>query len=295
MQSFNEYAPLRRVGLRRPEEAFRSEARIAAQWQDLGWRGAPDFKAAVREYDAFVGALTDSGAEAVFLAGDDGLSLDSLYVRDTAIATKKGVVICRLGKEARRPEGPQTGHGLEAAGIALAGAVENKGRLEGGDFVWLADQTAAVGLTYRSNSDGVWQLKALLGDGSEELIVIDLPHYKGPDDVFHLMSILSPLDKDLALVFSPLMPISFRRRLLSLGIKLVEAAEEEFETKGCNVLALGPRRCLAVDGNPETRRRLEQAGCEVLVYAGEEITQKGDGGPTCLTLPLLRGTNDSRG
>ncbi len=290
MRCFNEYAHLRKVGLRTPEAAFHSGARIAAQWRELGWRGAPDFKAAVREYDGFVTALAGSGAEPVFLPGAEDLTLDAIYVRDSAIATKRGVMLCRMGKPARRGEPASVAEGLDAAGITLTGKVENPGLLEGGDFVWLDDQTCVVGLTYRTNTDGVWQLKGHLGDGAEHMVLVDLPHYKGPDDVFHLMSVLSPLDQDLALVFSPLMPISFRRKLLDMGIELVEAAEEEFETKGCNVLALGPRLCLAVDGNPQTRRRLEAAGCEVLVYEGREITQKGDGGPTCLTLPLERAT-----
>lgn len=288
MQSFNEYAPLRKVGLRSPETAFASEVQIAAQWQELGWRAAPDFKAAIREYEGFARQIIDAGAEAIFLSGGDGLSLDSLYVRDSAIATKKGVVLCRMGKAARRGEPDVTGECLEDAGLTVAGHIEGEARLEGGDFVWLEENACAVGITYRSNVDGIWQLKGFLGDGSEELIVVDLPHYKGPDDVFHLMSILSPLDKDLALVHSPLMPITFRRKLESLGIEMVEVVPEEFDGKGCNVLALGPRLCLAADGSPETRRRLEKAGCEVLVYEGREITHKGDGGPTCLTLPLER-------
>lgn len=288
MQSFNEYAPLRKVGLRSPETAFASEAQIAAQWQELGWRAAPDFTAAVREYEGFARKIMDAGAEAVFLSGGGGLTLDSIYVRDSAIATKKGVVLCHMGKAARRSEPDVTGECLEDAGLTVAGRIEGEARLEGGDFVWLDENSCAVGITYRSNVDGIWQLKGQLGDGSEELIVVDLPHYKGPEDVFHLMSILSPLDKDLALVHSPLMPITFRRKLESLGIELVEVVPEEFDGKGCNVLALGPRLCLAADGSPETRRRLEQAGCEVLVYEGREITHKGDGGPTCLTLPLER-------
>ena len=288
MQTFNEYAPLRKVALRSPETAFASEAQLADQWRQLGWRAAPDFKAAIREYEGFARKIIDAGAEAVFLSGGAGLTLDSLYVRDSAITTKKGVVLCRMGKDARQGEPDVTGECLEDAGVTVAGHIEGTARLEGGDFLWLEENSCAVGITYRSNVDGIWQLKGLLGDGSEELILVDLPHYKGPDDVFHLMSILSPLDKDLALVHSPLMPISFRRRLKSLGIELVEAAEEEFESMACNVLALGPRLCLTLDGNPLTRRRLEQAGCEVLVYEGREISRKGDGGPTCLTLPLER-------
>ena len=123
-----------------------------------------------------------------------------------------------------------------------------------------------------------------------EVLVVDLPHFRGQDDVFHLMSVLSPLDEDLLLVYSPLLPVSFRERLLSDGFQLVEVPEEEFyaETQGCNALAVGPRVVVAIDGNPETKRRMEAAGCEVHTYAGAEISVKGGGGPTCLTKPLER-------
>jgi N-dimethylarginine dimethylaminohydrolase len=120
------------------------------------------------------------------------------------------------------------------------------------------------------------------------VITVDLPHYKGVEDVFHLMSIFSPVDKDLAVVYSPLMPIRFRNLLLEMNYKLVEVPKEEFESMGCNVLAIGPRKCVMVEGNPKTRQALEKAGCEVLVYSGKEISVKGGGGPTCLTRPLLR-------
>ena len=115
-----------------------------------------------------------------------------------------------------------------------------------------------------------------------------LPHYKGPEDVFHLMSILSPVDTNIAVVYSPLMPIAFRDYLLSRNIHLIEVPDEEFESMGCNVLALEPGVCPMVEGNPKTRLMLEEAGCKVIVYKGHEISVKGGGGPTCLTRPLYR-------
>jgi len=120
------------------------------------------------------------------------------------------------------------------------------------------------------------------------IIVVELPHYKGPSDVFHLMSILSPVDKDLAVVYSPLMPIKFRNHLLERGYTLVEVPDAEFESMGCNVLAVAPRQCIMVEGNPITQQGLEQAGCKVTTYKGAEISVMGGGGPTCLTRPMLR-------
>lgn len=286
--ALNEYGPIRRIALRHAREAFGGRAAAERQWRELGWRGAPDFEAAAAEYDRFAGIIAESGAELVYLPDGAGLSLDSIYLRDALIPGPEGAVLCNMGKAAREAEPAAAGRALADRGLPVIGAVAGEGRIEGGDLVWLDERTCIVGLTYRTNAEGVRQLRGILGDGVA-VETVDLPHYKGPDDVFHLMSILSPLDKDLALAYSPLMPVGFRRRLLDRGIALVEAAEEEFEAKGCNVLALGPRRCLALEGAPETRRRLEAAGCEVLTYRGDEISNKGDGGPTCLARPLARG------
>jgi N-dimethylarginine dimethylaminohydrolase len=147
-----------------------------------------------------------------------------------------------------------------------------------------------VGRGYRTNDEGIEQLRALLADGVDELLVVPSPHWNGPTDVFHLMSVISPLADDLALVYSPLLPVPFRQGLLARGFELVEVPDDEFDSMGCNVLALAPRVALAVEGNPETRRRMEQAGVQVHTFEGEEISAKGCGGPTCLTRPLERAT-----
>jgi N-dimethylarginine dimethylaminohydrolase len=162
---------------------------------------------------------------------------------------------------------------------------------ERGDVLWLDERTVVVGRGYRTNDAGISQFRDLLGTAVDEVIVVPLPHWRGPGDVFHLMSIISPVDHDLAVVYSPLMPVTFRELLLERGMSLVEVPDEEFATMGANVLALGHRRALMLSGNPVTRRRLEAAGVEVMEYDGENISTKGGGGPTCLTRPLLRTAN----
>src|SRR5262249_7682312 len=169
----------------------------------------------------------------------------------------------------------------------IAGTIPGTGRVEGGDAVWLDETTLVVGRGYRTNDEGIRQVQEILGP-EVEVLSVPLPHWRGPADVFHLMSILSPIDRDLALVYSKLMPIPFRELLLSRGFHLVETPDEEFESLGCNVLALGPRRCLMLDCNPVTLGRLEQAGAHVEVFAGGDICLKGSGGPTCLTRPIGR-------
>ncbi len=289
----NEYGALRRVALRHPRAAFGSQETITASWRALGYGAAPDFARACAGYDRFAAILADAGAEIDFLPAGSGLTLDSLYVRDAALITPGGVapggiVLAKMGKAARDGEPEAIGAACQALGLTVAGRITGDGRIEGGDVIWLDEATCAVGQGYRTNAAGIGQLKAILGPDIE-VIVVPLPHYKGPGDVFHLMSIVSPLDADLALVHSPLMPVPFRDWLLARGMTLAEVAEEEFETLGCNALALGPRRCLMAEGNPKTRARLEVLGCEVLTYDGAEISMKGAGGPTCLTRPLVRG------
>jgi N-dimethylarginine dimethylaminohydrolase len=116
-----------------------------------------------------------------------------------------------------------------------------------------------------------------------------LPHWNGDGEVLHLLSFISPLDTDLALVYPRLAPVRLLRLLAERAIRVVEVPDDEFLSQGPNVLALGPRRALALEGSPETRRRMERAGVDVTAYRGDEISRKGDGGPTCLTRPLLRG------
>ncbi len=284
----NEHDPIRRVALRHPREAFRDQGFIDRSWQGLGYRAAPDFAEAVREFDRFAELIAETGAEVCYLPAAQGLEIDSIYVRDASLCGPGGALLCSMGREARRAEPAVSGAAFEDLGLPVSGAIDGAGRVEGGDFVWLDDRTGALGLTYRSNAEGARQLAEHFGP-DVTLVTVDVPHYKGPGDVFHLMSMLSPLDRDLALVYSPLMPIGFRSWLQERGIALVEVPDEEFETMACNVLALAPRHCLMLEGCPETRRRLEAAGCEVRTYKGEEISRKGEGGPTCLTRPLERG------
>jgi N-dimethylarginine dimethylaminohydrolase len=177
---------------------------------------------------------------------------------------------------------------FEKQHIPILGEIVASGTLEGGDVAWLDTTTLAVGHTYRTNLEGIKQLKQLLEPKGVEVIVAEMPHYKGADDVFHLMSVLSPVAKDIAVVYSPLMPIAFRNELLLRGFQLVEVPETEFESMGCNVLAIAPKKCVMVAGNPITQQRLEAVGCQVFTYAGTDISVKGGGGPTCLTRPLLR-------
>lgn len=286
--SHSEYLPLASVYIKTVADSFIDEDKLKAEWKELNYLSKPDLLASKIEYIAFEGILKNQEVDIKYFPMDRLVSLDSMYCRDASIATDHGMIICTMGKEERSLEPEVQRKTFLENDIPVLGTIKAPGTLEGGDVAWLNEKTLAVGHTYRTNLEGIRQLKALLSPNGVEVIVADLPHYKGVEDVFHLMSILSPVDKDLAVVYSPLMPIRFRNQLLDLDYKLVEVPEEEFESMGCNVLTIGPRKCVMVEGNPKTKEALGKAGCEVITYKGQEISVKGGGGPTCLTRPLWR-------
>jgi N-dimethylarginine dimethylaminohydrolase len=289
MTGLNEYSRLSRV-LVHPASAAFSDGRIDRQWQSLNFTAAPDLARATDEYGMFRQLIARSGAQIDELPQSADLTLDAIYVRDATIISPRGVIVCRMGKHPRRHEPHAHRRRYEAMDIGIAGAIEAPGLLEGGDVVWIDERTVLIGRGYRTNAAGIAQFKAIVGS-DVEVIVVPLPHYRGPGDVFHLMSMLSPVDEDLAVVYSPLMPVPLREWLLDRSVRFVEVPDEEFHTMGANVLAIAPRTCVMVEGSPVTRRRLEAAGADVAIYPGAEISLKGGGGPTCLTRPLLR---DSR-
>ena len=284
----SEVARLRWVAVKHVRDAFSSDARIAREWQGLHYSACPDYSAALAEYAQFLKLLRDAGVEVQSVPAHDAVGLDSLYVRDAALVCDRGVILCNMGKLARRGEPEALEQALRDLGLPILGRISAPGQLEGGDVLWIDQRTLAVGRGYRTNDEGIRQLRALLGRAIDELVVVPLPHWRGPSDVFHLMSVASPLDGDLWLVYAPLLPVPFREMLLARGIELVEVPDAEFPTLGCNVLALAPRRVVAVAGNPETRSRLERTGVAVREFPGQEICLKGGGGPTCLTRPLWR-------
>lgn len=286
--SHSEYLPLVSVYIKTAADSFIDEDKLKAEWKALNYLSKPDLLASKIEYIAFEAILKNEGIDVRYFPIDKQLSLDAMYCRDASIATNHGMIICTMGKEGRRLEPEVQRKIFLENDIPILGAIEAPGTLEGGDVAWLNEKTLAVGHTYRTNSEGIRQLKALLSPRGVEVVVADLPHYKGVEDVFHLMSILSPVDRDLAVVYSPLMPISFRNFLLDMDYKLIEVPEAEFESMGCNVLAIAARKCVMVEGNPQTKKALEKVGCEVITYKGQEISVKGGGGPTCLTRPFLR-------
>jgi dimethylargininase len=272
-------ATLRRVLVRPPQPAD------AERWQEYGWRAEPDVAAAAAEHKALREILERAGAEVIVAEGQRG-NPDAIYAYDPLLVGEGGAVLLRPGKDGRLREPSALEADLARAGVPVVAEIKRPGTIDGGDTLWLDRKTLLVGRGYRTNAEGVEQLAQAFSDA--KVLSYDLPHWNGRAEVMHLMSLISPLDDDLALVYPRLAPVRLIELLNERGIEIVEVPDEEFETMGPNVLALGPRRALALEGNDETRRRMEAAGVEVVTYKGDEISRKGDGGPTCLTRPILR-------
>ena len=284
----SEYLKLASVYLKSAKNSFLSEEELSEHWETLQYLSKPNFKKSLEEYAAFHTFFIEKNISTSFFPINKKTKIDSIYCRDASIATDFGIIICNMGKQGRIHEPYAQLEAYKMNNVNILGEIKFPGTLEGGDVAWLDQHTLAVGHTYRTNEEGISQLEGLLQPKGIEIIVVELPHYKGKSDVFHLMSILSPVDKNLAVVYSPLMPIKFRNELLERGFQLIEVPEQEFDSMGCNVLAIAPRDCLMVAGNPITRKLLEDAGASVHIYEGNEISVKGGGGPTCLTRPIDR-------
>ncbi len=284
----SEIAKIESVLVKPLRGAWLSQDHIDSWWRKLYYPARPNFKKAEAEYESFMGLLKEHVATVIELPGNERVSPDSLYPRDPVVITGKGAVLLNMGKEQRRVEAEVIGGFLEEKGAPILGSITAPGTAEGGDFLWLDEKTLAVGLSYRTNREGVRQFRELTKGLVDEIIEVPLPHGNGPEECLHLMSIISPVDVDLAVVFSPLMIVPFRNYLMEKGIRLIEVPPEEYESFACNVLTFEPRKCIMIEGNLRTRKALEKAGVEVYTYPGEEISLKGGGGPTCLTRPLIR-------
>jgi len=287
MAVFNEYSLLTQVAIRSPLNSFLTDEKLSNEWQDLRFHAKPELKESINEFIEFRKLLLNNEIKIIDLPQAKDLTIDSIYTRDSILISPKGLILCNMGRASRTPEARDNYEHLKLQGYQIAGEILAPGTLEGGDFIWLSDTKAAVGLGPRTNQNGIDQLRKILGN-SVDLHVVPLPEPTHPDDVLHLMSIISPLDKDLALIYRPLMPVSFIQWLEQLGIKFVEVDEAEYLLMGCNVLATSPRSVIMLENLPGVQRSLQNAGCDVQTYKGIEISRKGEGGPTCLTRPLKR-------
>jgi dimethylargininase len=276
--------PLLKVMVRRPDASF--AVNDPAAWH---YAGQPDLSAAQQEHDYLVSLLHAAGTEVIYLDTPQQERADSIFVFDPALITDQGAVMLAMGKPQRRGEEAVMAQRFDELGIPVLYTLHGEARAEGGDLLWLDHETLAVGQGFRTNAEGLRQLREALAGIGVSVLPVELPYYTGPDACLHLLSLISIVDERLAVVYPPLLAVPFWLELQRRGFRLIEVPEAEFVTMAPNVLALSPGRCLMLEGNPIVQRRLEEAGCEVVTYRGNEISLKAEGGPTCLTRPLLRG------
>lgn len=274
--------------IKRPEEAFISQENLNANWEKFNYFGCPDYEKVIEEYNEFEKFIKENIPDVYYLKQDDRAGLDSIYAHDPLKVTKKGAIYFPMGKELRGREREATREYLESIGIPTLGEIKAPGKMEGGDVLWIDEKTVAIGRGYRTNDEGIRQFKELTKDIIDEYIIVPMPHGDGEDCCLHLMSIISFVDTDKAVVYSKYMPVFFREYLIEKGITLIECGDEEYDYLGTNVLCVAPGKCITIAGNPEITAKMRNAGIDVTTYEGKELSYRGTGGPTCLTCPLYR-------
>ena len=270
--------PLKRVLLKHARDAFVSQEKLNTEALSLNYLAIPNYESAIRQYDAFANLLEQRGVATEFLPLTDTTTLDSLYVRDNAVISDAGVALCNMGKAERVVETAEQAKFYAGDTLSVLPPMPEGATLEGGDVVWLKNDVLAVGQGYRTNAAGIKYLEQRL-TSAKEIITVPQPHFRGPSDVLHIMSMISPISDDIAVVYSSLMCVSFRNRLLDEGYQLVEVPEHEYDTLGCNILTIAPGVVIMATGSPDTQRALEKLGVEVHTFDGSEISVKGCGGP----------------
>jgi len=274
---------LQRVLVKRPEEAFG-----AADPKIWHYTGQPHLETARQEHDHFVALLRRSGAEVIYHDAPQPERADAIFVFDPVLMTDRGAVILSMGKELRRGEEAVMADRLQEMEIPILYTLHGTARAEGGDLLWVDENTLAVGLGFRTNQEGFHQLQEAFSDSKVEVIPVELPFFTGPAACLHLLSLISIIDHQAAVVYKPLLSVPFWQLLQKKDFTLIDVPHEEFLTMGTNILATSPGSCIMLAGNPITRQKLEDRGCQIEFYTGKELSLKAEGGPTCLTRPILR-------
>jgi dimethylargininase len=278
--------PLKRVLMRTPKNSLLNA-------DPKQWHYGPTFNGAkaLEQYQVFRSLVEACGTEIIDIEDhDDGLA-DSMFTHDPSLMSDHGAIILNMGKPLRKAEPALHEKAYREAGIPILGRVQGDGKIEGGDCIWLDQNTLVVGRGFRSNQVGIDQLNALLNPHSVNVLGFDLPVWNGAEACLHLMSVISPLAPKLALIHAPLVPTALYQLMQTMGIELIEAPNDEFIASSglnLNVLPTSPSKCIMIEGFPGTKAAMEAAGCEVKTFTGDALCIACEGGPTCLTRPIYR-------
>jgi dimethylargininase len=276
-------APLKRVVVKRPDRQF-----AVSDFEKWHYTSAPNLEQAQSHHDEFTSILQQHGTEVIYHEEELSNLADAIFVYDPVFVTPYGSIVLQVGKDLRRGEEEPLAKKLESVGVPILGRLTGDARAEGGDMFWLDETTLAIGLGFRTNAEGVAQIKGMLEPLGSKVITTELPYGDGPAACFHLMSLISLVDTDLAVVYPKFMATPFWQELEKRNFKFITVSDQEFLTQATNVLTLSPKVVIMSEKNPETKGNLEQAGCTVYTYPCSELTFKAEGGPTCLTRPVLR-------
>lgn len=278
---------LERVLVCSPRTAGWDQSQRRARWPELGFLHPPNFGAAQSQHEAFCRELVQAGAEVVELPPAEDLTLDAVYTRDASLPTNFGLIVMRPGKTNRVAEGEHQRKFCQALGIPALASVISPGTTEAGDMLWLDARTLLIGRGHRTNAQGIRQVGEILRLHAVNVLAAPLPYGAGPAACLHLMSFISLLDEQTALVDLPWLAVETVELLRARGHRFIEIDSSERETLAANVLSLGSRRLLALEENRKTNQKLREAGFEVRTFPGSELSINGSGGPTCLTRPLV--------
>jgi dimethylargininase len=274
---------LKRVLVKKPDSGFAVE-----DYKKWHYTGPLDLAEAQREHDIFSDIMRNEGIEVLYHPEHQPYHADSIFTYDPAIITDDGAILFQMGKKLRKGEELPMERRLKELDMPIHYKIHGEATVEGGDTLWLDEENIAIGQGFRTNREGLRQMREAIEPLGINVIPVDLPYFFGPEACLHLMSLISFADHDLAVIYSPLFPVPFWKLLKERGVDMIDVSEDEFNKMGTNILALSPRKVMMLDCTPEVQKNLEDAGCEVLTYKGVEISLKTEGGPTCLTRPILR-------
>lgn len=274
---------LKKIMIRKPDESFGNADPI--KWH---YTAKPHLANALQEHKQIEDILRKEGVEIIYHDAKLEDKADSIFVHDPAIMTDAGAIILRMGKPLRRGEEKAIRDKFKDLDIPILWELQGDATAEGGDILWIDKNTLVIGRGFRTNQKGIDQIRSALKPHGVSVLQFDLPYDQGKEACLHLQSLISLIDHKTAIIYRKLAPVSFVELLEKKGFKLIDLPEDEYVSMGTNVLAIKPNICLALGGNPKTKLALENAGCKVYTYKGTELSYKAEGGPTCLTRPVLR-------
>jgi len=221
-----------------------------------------------------------------------------VYTRDTATITPNGYILTRMKCSIRRRESEVVEAALHQLSIPALMKVKPPATIEGGDLIFLDEETLLVGVANRTNQKAIQQLTSV-GERSGQLrslFAIPLPSW-----VLHLDGTIMPVDRDLAIVHLRSLQkpgilfedgnmkknVNLPKFLKERETHLVEVTDYERQRRATNIMPLGARKAIAYDGNARTRRELVRNGVDLIEIEGSELI-RGSGGPRCMTAAILR-------